>query len=83
MEGSGRLRHGRVLVASRTTRSTVMPVLPVLGSRALGGWTHGESGTSHCIRHGSGDLNLETRRCGWQDVLVEWVDSENLGSVQV
>lgn len=47
-----------------------MPTLPALGSGAFGGWIHGENGTSHCIRQESGDLNLETRRCGWQDVLV-------------
>jgi hypothetical protein len=70
MGGSGRLRCDRVSVASRTTRRTVMPALPVLGSRALDGWIHGENGTSDCIRHESGDLNLETRRRGWQDVLV-------------
>lgn len=47
-----------------------MPTLPALGSGALGGSIHGENGTSHCIRQESSDLNLETRHCGWQDVLV-------------
>ena len=70
MEESCRLRRDRVSVPSRITRRTITPALPVLGSRALGGWIHGESGTSHCIRRESDDLNLETRRCGWQDVRI-------------
>jgi hypothetical protein len=64
MEESDRLRRDRVSVPSRTTRRTIMSALPALGSRALGGWIYGENSTSHCIRHESDDLNLETRRCG-------------------